>query len=195
MLADLAELTPDPGKALQLYAEAALAYGEPAKKMRVFNNMAVLHASLGDNAAALNNALILLALRRENKWPIPAELEQMLQAPGCIPDDLPAAAVLFKKMKPALQELLKHKEINTDKKPITRLNGTIDHFISAGDAGFIKPGKGTNKIYFLFKNFQGNRADIKPGLPVSYEANISFDKKKNRNSEIAVRIRAKTSTQ
>ena len=191
ILADLAALTTEVDKALALYAEAALAYGEPDKKIGLFLKMNALFATKNDMEMAQDHALLIRALRIHNKWPIPLEIDQLIKANGEMPDPAPTAVMLLKKLKPNWQKLISDGEVKTTAVNAERLSGKIDYLIGAGEAGFIKPEVGTSQIYFLFRNYKGNRADIKPGLQVTYEANKSFDNKKNRVSEIAVRIKKK----
>ena len=189
MLGDLAELTENYKEALQLYAEAALAYGEPNKKMRIFFKMAELYAANGERDSAQEHALLVLALRNENSWAVPAELEQLIQQQGGMPDKILGAGAMFQKLKLRWRKLVENTNEATSKIPAQRVNGKIDCFIGSGAAGFIKPANGENNIYFLFKNYQGNKEEIKIGLMVSYEVNKDFDKKKNKESKIAVRIK------
>ncbi len=189
MLADLAELTVDNEKALQLYIEAALAFGDAAKKIRIFYKMAHLYAAMGQKEASFAHALLVLALRQENRWPVPAELELLIKEQGALPEKMATSFVILQKLKLEWRKLSAGTgEIVGSKQPL-RFNGNIERFIVGGSAGFIKPATGSNNIYFLFKNYQGNKEDIKIGLLVSYEVNKDFDKKKNRESEIAVRIK------
>jgi tetratricopeptide (TPR) repeat protein len=191
IMSDLAELTEDSNEALKLYAKAALAFGDVDKKIRVFFKMAQLFVSNGDRELAYNHALLVMTLRVENKWPVSPEVEQLMKELNEVPVNLPSSAWIVNNLKPHWERLAFGNSINSEEKQLTRVDGKIDHFIKTGEAGFIKTDIRVNKIYFLFKNYQGNKADLKPGLSVTFIINKSFDKKKNRESEIAVRIKKK----
>ncbi len=189
MLADLAELTEDTNEALQLYAEAALAYGDMPKKIRVYFKMAALFLLLQDKEMATAHALLVLVLRTENGWPVPPELDNMLSALGEMPVPLPSSLVIQRQLKSAWQKL-KASDVAAEQKTLpVRLFGKVDSILVNGKAGFIKCEVAPDKIYFLFRNYKGDLAEIKAGLMVSYEVVKDFDKKKNRDSEMAVRIR------
>ena len=189
ILADLAQLTENSDESIKLYAEAALAYGDLPLKIRLFYKMAELLAAGGDKKMAHTHALLVVALRVENKWAIPSELQQMLSDYGEVLVKIPSSILVATGLKPYWQTLAAKDENKTDGMPIERCIGKIYNLINDGMAGFIKPEIGINNIYFTFRNFEGNKEELVPGFSVSYEVNKSFDTKKNRDSNVAMRIR------
>lgn len=189
MLADLAELTDDKSKALKLYAEAALACGDMPKKIRVYFSMAILFNLIGDKDLAKAHAMLVHALRIENGWPVPAELNKMLLELGELPKPLPNSFSMLRQLKPKWQNMMDITFEGEQKIQPVRLVGKIDCLLTNGQAGFIKGDLVFGKIYFLFRNYKGAAVEIIPGMKVSYEVVKDFDKKKNRDSEMAVRIK------
>jgi cold shock CspA family protein len=187
MLADLGELCQSRAEALQLYAEAALAYGEPEKKLRLYQLMAAEYLLQQNTGMAQKHLLLILALRRQNNWPIPVDIAGMLQQAGGVPEPLPGTQHLLS----SLQNEWKAKTGGDNKPPAKekRYTGVIEKLLPNGAAGFIKPDAGGDSIYFLFKNYRGDTGLLKPGKKVSFETTESYDTRRQKASKAAVRIK------
>lgn len=65
--------------------------------------------------------------------------------------------------------------------------GTIKAILPNGRAGFIKS-KNNGDLYFKINSFRGNRNDLRNGLEVKFQVDVSWDNRQDRESKIAVNI-------
>ncbi|TAD93189.1 MAG: hypothetical protein EAY75_01300 [Bacteroidetes bacterium] len=183
MLADLAEITADPVAALGLYAQAALAYGDPPKKLRLYASMMALLQQQNKAAEALLHAQLMVALRLQNQWPVAPELMAQAANGGAVP----SVAALLQQLNP-LWSTWQAGANGT--KAAARQLGTVANLLPNGHAGFIKPEAGGANLYFLIKQYRGAAQSLRVGLKISYEIAEGYDNKKQQATQQAVNLRA-----
>lgn len=163
-------------EAISEACRAALAAGEPEKKLNLYLLLAQWLQSNQQTEQAQNHRLLVLALRQKNGWPLP---EALSLAAGH-PQEIPPVGKLLQQLEPFWQNALPTTE---------RLQGSIRNLLPHGQAGFIAVGKGKS-YYFLVKDFQDAPQLISPGLKVSFALTQGYDRKKQQPSLQAVQIQA-----
>jgi len=122
---------------------------------------------------------LVYQLRIENKWKIPPELWTKISELQINVNDLPPTRQIYSEL-----EKYWHSIKKTDS---PRFRGRIKNILPNGISGFIG-GENNIDYYFRFKDFCGKKSDIAVGLSVEFSTEKSYDKKKNRESEMAVDI-------
>lgn len=176
LLFDLAQLVGEKQERIQLLCSAALSHGKNEMKIKVFE--ALFH-NLKDNPeyqreAALHLCLVA-ALREENRWPVNESMLRKIQEMGITISVEGSSIKIIGDLIPFWKKISNRKA--------ERFNGIIETVFPNNKAGFLRRGK--SKIFFGAGKLQGQ---LKPGDKVSFETEDSFDKKKNRQSVIAVNL-------
>lgn len=183
-LAMLSEAALDKEKYL---IQAALAYGDAEKKIKVYAELALFYKENNQPDHWAHHAVLVYAIRHHQDWPIAKELENELTEAGKLPNKIPA----MKELLAPLGTFWKSKyggstPAETNRKKQT---GTIEKILPHGGAGFIKPAEGGASVYFKVPGPAEDKTWI-AGLAVGYELRESFDTKKNKATVMAVKLSA-----
>ncbi len=167
------------GDALSYALDSALNYGETEFKWELFYLLGLILKSKGHMDIAGKHILLSAKVREEKGWKMPEKLSAMIEE---FKIDLSSAP----SSKELLTELKKHwTSLKFSDKP--KFTGVIKKILPNGKAGFIQSDKGKS-YYFRVKSYKGHRDDLDEGVPVSFYLEKSFDHKKGKESEEAVRI-------
>lgn len=161
-------------EALQEVAAALLAPGDVTKKLPLL----ALASEWGGTAWAKPCTALIVALRLEQGWPIKEALANQARSWGIDPAAPGPSTALFKQVKQLAQAQLEPQD------PPQR--GVIKNLLPHGQAGFIQAGKA--HYYFACADFPGDRAQLQPGVAVTFHLKTGFDRKKQRESVKAVHI-------
>ncbi len=162
----------DRDKALRYAAKAALAKGEPDKKVNLWELLGDLYRDAGDIDLARSHWALAFNLRQEKGWSIPDSLEKALEAHDVMPSEyLPIDEHLRKLREAWVQARFAGQ---------APLSGTIKKILPHGHAGFIEADNGRD-YYFETKEYKGPMKEGRPpiGQRVSFYLEEGFDKKKN----------------
>lgn len=166
----------DQAAALEQGALAALAPGDPPKKLKLYHWLGELLDQAGQPEAALAHFGLEAALRKAHQWPVGTALAARLA--GAPPVQWrPALATL----RPKWQQL-------AGGGPATTHQGRIKSLLPHGKAGFVQA-QGGAAYYFRIDQWRGQPADLRPGLAVAFELAAGHDAKKNQPTQMAVRLR------
>lgn len=181
LLSDLAEVIEDREEALILMARAALSFGEPALKIKLFNNLfnEIKNHVKYERETSLHLALIH-QLRKENNWPIKEALLNEMQK-RVIPNGHTTSKEIYAILIPFWQNLLKEKAVVYE--------GIIDTILGNNVAGFVKTNR--KSYFFSVKDAKGIKGKIEKGTRVLFELADGFDRKKNVAKKVAVALRKK----
>ncbi len=165
--------------ALSYALDSALNYGETEFKWELFCLIGLILKSKGYMDIAKKHILLSAKVREEKGWKIPEKLALLIEEFNLDPSSVPSSKEL-------LTELKKHWiSLKFSDKP--KFTGAIKKILPNGKAGFIQGEKGKS-YYFRVKSYKGHRDDLEEGVPVSFYLEKSFDHKKGKESEEAVRI-------
>ncbi|MEW6667543.1 MAG: hypothetical protein AB1512_20240 [Thermodesulfobacteriota bacterium] len=170
----------EPDKALRYAVEAALDPGEADKKVRLYELLAEIFNSLGNQEAARKHVSLACAIRQARGWKVPEALAEIAANLGAGLDEPGDEGTLHKDLF-ALWE-----KIHSDMKP--PLQGRISKLLPNGKAGFIETQEGRS-YYFRLNSFRGRRDRAVPGTEVWFYLEDGFDAKKNRPSQVAVDVK------
>ncbi len=168
-------------KSLKYAVKSALSGGKNEYKWELFFLMAIIYNETNEMNLAKRHSEFAYNLRKENDWSIPDELEQFIESIGGEPDKEKNTKILYKDLYEHWSNSLLELE--------GCINGTIKTILQNGYAGFITDNDKNIDYYFNIKDCQMNKRTVKPGLKVSFSLADSFDKKKQKESKIAVDIR------
>jgi tetratricopeptide (TPR) repeat protein len=169
----------DADRAMTLLVEAALANGEPEKKVGLFEAIGRLLLDKGQLALARDHAALAAALRREHAWPVPSSLSRLLletsaSTAGRQPSDALLAALM-----PRWREM--------EDRANPKSEGVIEKVLPNGKAGFIRAADGTT-YYFQMHSLLCRRPQAVPGQRVRFRVRQGYDPKRNRPSPQAVEV-------
>ncbi len=164
--------------ALELAARATLAFGEIENKIHLWELLQQILARNKQYDHALSLLRLIASIRRFKGWNISAKLRQELASYNIDPDQLPHFKAIYASLKPILENFLQSGG--------ERLNGRIFRILPDNKAGFISGARGS--YYFRMSELRFPREKAVPGLAVSFVTEKSFDRKKQRDSVIAVGI-------
>jgi tetratricopeptide (TPR) repeat protein len=133
------------------------------------------------NSSDLAKKYCLLSglLRLEQQWKIPQELQQYASQLGVKYESTTKSTDIIRELS---KDWISNKYSDAEKQ-----NGFIKNLLGTGKSGFISSDNGKD-YFFMIKNFNGKQDFCKPNAKVSFFTEMSFDKKKNQESEIAVNI-------
>lgn len=178
LLYDLAMVLEDTEEKFKLMCRAALSTGKPEMKLKLFESLSELCANRSEEEdISLNHLKLVIALRKENNWKISGELVRKAGLENLAQTEVLSSGKILK-------ELIPYWKKHSGEKSPKKQEGVITKILPHGGAGFISSGK--ESFYFTIKNQSLKLAE---GDKVSFETIESFDKKKNKNSEIAVKIK------
>jgi hypothetical protein len=164
----------DHATALRQAAAAALAPGDPPKKLKLYHWLGQALDQAGQPGLALAHFGLEAALRRANQWPIgPALAQRTAQGPAQPWRQALAA------LRPEWERLAHAGQ--------PRLQGRVSALLPHGRAGFVQADGGA-AYYFRADQWGGPPTDLRPGLAVSFGLAPGHDPKKNRPTQVAVRL-------
>lgn len=179
LIYDLAKLTEDSNERKVLLCQAALAKGKPTMKLKLFES--IYQEFLDEDPQMAGKHLSLIAsLRKENNWEVSPSLTDkinQLNPEGSVEESKTLLRTLKEFWKKHIPDYSKSRE---------RQNGKVMNILPNGFAGFIKTK--TESVFFSLKDFKGPEK-IKEGDQVSFEVVDSFDKKKQKRSQRAIKIK------
>ncbi|MDR3223954.1 MAG: tetratricopeptide repeat protein [Methanobrevibacter sp.] len=167
-------------ESLKYAIDAALNFGEPDKKIKLYSLLESLLFEKGMESEAKLHAELVYQIRNKNQWHIDdKEIERLKKL------DINTE----KNIRPeSLENILRRFWEDLKYKNQESYKGTIDKILPNRKAGFIKRNFSTDSYYFNFNSFKGNKKSIKEGLSVFFYLEESFDKKKNKKTFNAVNI-------
>ena len=167
-------------KALKIFAAAALAYGEPDKKVHVFEKLAETLHLLGRDEESRRNIMLAVSLYQESEWAVnPAALKLLNDVGGSMENKRPAAEQV-RELKQGWNKMVYSDE--------SAQQGKIEKLIAEGTRGFIRSDKGES-YFFQMKSVIGKGSKAKIGDKVTYHLKKGFDSKKNKTVMNAVNIK------
>jgi len=179
---EIAEILYDSGKieeAMEYAAEGMVNRGEPEKKWKLFMLAGIILKTQGKVDFAKKHILFSFKLREEKGWKIPEKLEKLIRELEMDTSSGPSAEELHKELK-SYWKGLKSSDL-----PLYK--GTVKRIFANGTSGFIAGDNGKD-YYFKVISFKGKEERLEEGLKVRFHAVKSFDRKKQKESEEAVRI-------
>jgi hypothetical protein len=175
--ADLGHMKQDPAEKVVHFAKAMAMPGDDEKKVGMLQALSQCLLQLQKQEEAGKVALYEVALRNHAGWKIPAESEKVLEQAGLTPGKIEPPAHYRAAVLAVCRTYLPSKA-----------RGTIIKILPDGKSGFIQPiGKG-EKLYYRNKNSLCKPWLLKEGVAVLYNAQKSYDKKKQKESWEAVEI-------
>lgn len=162
-------------EALAVAARAALAPGEPEKKLRLYRLLAELVADT-DAELARQHRLLEAALRAQNGWRLSDEQAELLKTGGET-----SLAERFRALHPLWRNW-------AGEKTEQRVNGRIEKLLPHGQAGFLRLERGET-VYFRTADFLDGSERLSAGTRVSCRLKEGFDAKKQKSALQAVSIR------
>lgn len=167
----------DYNKALEYYIEAALNRGIPDMKISLFWKIGEVFNKINKKELEEKHKIYTILLRNKNKWSYLKEEEKF-----------------FKKSKNTILNF-QEKELYFELKKIWEnykwnnkisYNGKVKNILPNNKAGFISSQEGN--FYFKIQEVKNKNRDIIVGKSVKFYLEKSFDKKKNKETQIAVNI-------
>ena len=167
-------------KALKSFVAAALAYGEPDKKVHVFEKLAETLHLLGRDEESRRNIMLAVSLYQESEWAVnPAALKLLNDVGGSMENKRPAAEQV-RELKQGWNKMVYSDE--------SAKHGTIEKLIAENTRGFIRSDKGES-YFFQMKSVIGKGSKAKIGDKVTFHLAKGFDSKKNKTVMNAVNIK------
>ncbi len=183
LLQDLAEIIDDPKEALALLAAAALAFGDADKKIKLYYsifNKLTPRPEMQD--AAKKHLFLVAAIRHQHNWPIPAVMQIELTAFNAPELETLHYGDIIKQLTPFWNSLA-----NADK---IFHEGIIEKMLEGNQSGFVKATDG-KRYYFSMREVRKTSKQVTAGIPVVFELEDGFDKKKHQSTKNAVRLTIK----
>jgi tetratricopeptide (TPR) repeat protein len=148
-------------EALTYALDSALAYGDVDKKVNLYRLMAdiLIRLKMEDEAAAHQKLYAMLRSGQADSAKVDDTVREIKQ--------------IWQKLRFA-------------DRPI--YSGNVCTVLPSGKAGFIKADN-RQTYYFQFKDFKGRREFLSVGLPVTFFVEKGYDKKKDKEAEIAVNVK------
>ncbi len=182
---DLAEWhlkTGNDDKALKYILDAVLNHGDPDKKISVYKAAVNIFSRLEREDDAKRIVEFIAAVYNDVGKKFDAETAELLQKYDVSQDRNADLKKEFKALKRRCEEMLAEL--------VPRFSGTIKRINPDGFAGFIETGD-KKSYFFKLKDVNGKKEDVVPGAEVTFVAEKGFDKKKNKESDVAVKIQLK----
>ena len=178
---EAAEICLQSGKkeeAVQHSLQAILAWGDMDKKVRLLNFIAEKFAEELPEISALCTRLEY-KIRTENGWrtgdALLARL-QRIEGAEATSDSVGSLAASLKKQVQFRME-------NTT----AYLIGKLKSMLNTGLGGFIETAEGAT-YFFKTSDYRGRKEELNPGTSLRFQASKGFDRKKNRESDIALKV-------
>jgi tetratricopeptide (TPR) repeat protein len=171
----------DYARSLKYAVKGAMLGGKSEYKWELFFLMAKLYKETNEVILAKRHSEFAYYLRKENDWGIPDDLEQFIESVNGEPDITKNTKTIYKDLYVEWNNFL----LNLGE----CLAGTIKAILPNGYAGFITDDEKNIDYYFIFRDCKMNKETVKPGLKVSFSVTDSFDKKKQKESKVAIDIR------
>lgn len=180
---EIAEIYASAGKtgdALKYAVDGALAFGDPDKKIHLYEFMAELLRKCGDEASAKQHIELAAAVRIEKDWSISKAFEDIMASYGINLKDIDPLGAVLKKLKPFWE---RQKFLG---KPL--MQGRIKSILPNGRAGFIETSD-RKSYYFKMASFRGSPKLAQPGMVVEFFLEEGYDAKKNCKSMNAINVK------
>lgn len=170
-----------PDEALKYAVDSALNFGELKFKWQLFLLMGKIFKTQSKMDIAQKHILLAFKLREESGWKkVPQDLLEIIKEFNIDTTTSISIDDIYSELKKIWQSIRQSR--------LPQCNGVIKTILLNNLAGFISGNNGKD-YYFKIKNFLGRKDRVKLGLPVTFYIEKSFDKKKGRESEIAVDIK------
>lgn len=179
LLYDLARVVSNQEEALKLMCQAARSRSKPEMKLKLFYS---LYEQLKDRELyqeeAVKHLCLIAAIREEKGWSPLIEVEKIIKESSINTDKLGSSSAIIRELEPVWNKIAGVKKIE-------RKNGVVSKVFPHGGAGFINS---EGKSYYFTMNHSEKKVAEKS--KVSFEIRDSFDKKKGKPTQMAVKIRA-----
>jgi len=161
--------------------KGALAYGEPEKKVNLYQTIGDILEKMENKEKAEMHYILSHKLREEKGWIINDNLMSKMK-------NINRMSLLEVKNSGELHRDLMNFWKSVDEANEKRYYGVITTVLQGSNCGFIKCEDG-NSYYFKIKSTQIKKAEIVAGLKVSFTLEDSFDRKKGKKTKSAVKIK------
>lgn len=167
-------------KALSSFAIAALAFGEPSKKIHVYEKLADTLHLLGRDDESRENLMLAVSLYQKNGWAVNRAALNLLNDVGGQPENKQTATDRLRKLKSEWDKMVYSGD--------SAQHGKIEKLIADGKNGFIRSDKGESH-FFQMKSVRSKGGKAKIGDKVTFHLEKGFDSKKNKSVMNAVNIK------
>ncbi|MBP2641115.1 MAG: repeat-containing protein [Firmicutes bacterium] len=161
-------------------ASGALAFGEPDKKIHMYELMIKILLKIEEKEAAIRHAKLVCIIYRDSGRVIKPELISLIETAGDSLDEASSLASMIRELKPLWSDYIYPKE--------NCKYGKVIKLIAEGRKGFICQDNGES-FYFNVSSIVSDRNKIKEGVKVSFYLEPGFDRKKNIPVMNAVHIK------
>lgn len=177
LIFDLAKVLTDSDAKLRYLCDAALAKGKMSMKLGLYQ---YLYSFLEKDykEVSLKHLALVLAIRKQSKWRVSEEERILVQTQ--LPDFSAKSVIEITTDLQAFWRRYASKSQDGNK----RLKGKIIHILPNEKSGFIK-----TKKQSYFASFHGLKEPVVKGENYSFVLKESFDKKKNKASMMALRLK------
>lgn len=165
---------------------ALLKPGDLAKKVRAVFLLALVLEARGDVDAARTHVQLCRALRARHGWRPDPEAERFAAALGAPERSFEDPFATAREMRRQWRNWLDAAR--------PREHGVIKTILAAGNSGFVSR-QGGPDLYFKLAEFRGPHAAATRGLAVEFRVDRGYDRKKGRETLVAVDVRPVPSTQ
>lgn len=179
LIVDLASVVESNDERLQLLSTAALAPADPVMKINLYHTIFNLLKDADEHKTEATLHLCLIAaIREENQWPALQPILDQIAARGTDINRQGSSALIIKNLTPFWKKFATD---NYEKK----YRGRVTKIFPGDRSGIITSDR--RRTYFTA--FDGLKDTPRLGMDVSFRVEDSFDKKKNKPSKIAVKLK------
>jgi tetratricopeptide (TPR) repeat protein len=167
-------------EALLYLHDAALAFGDMEKKIKVYKALAKAYTLLGKEELALEHYELVSLIRSDFAWSADEEVTAALARAGVEAGRFGSSSAMFSRLK----------KVWSAEKTVAspRLLGSIMKLLPNGKSGFVKAKYG-NSYFFHLKNIRNAKGRvIAEGIEVSFSLEDAFDMKKQVAVQNAVNV-------
>jgi tetratricopeptide (TPR) repeat protein len=165
-------------EAIRHALQAILAWGDVDKKVRLLDFLA---CNFGEELTEIAPLCTRLEykIRVENGWRTGDALLVRMQRIGGAEVTSDSVSSLTASLKSQAQSKLETSAVY--------LKGRLKSMLSTGMGGFIETSDGIS-YYFKTSDYRGRKEELTPGMNLRFQPGKGFDRKKNRESDIALKV-------
>jgi tetratricopeptide (TPR) repeat protein len=161
--------------------EAALAFGDMEKKVKVYKLLAKVYTLLGEEILALEHYELVALIRSDFGWAADLEVSVILAEAGISVGRFGSSAAMFARLKAGWLAA------KVDASP--RISGVVSKLLPNGKSGFVKSRVDGKSYFFQLKNVGGLKGKaVTEGMALSFVLEAGFDTKKQVAVQNAVQL-------